>query len=232
MATKKKLTRVVTPVGKLMYLNIDGPGKEKYDADKGNEYVATIWLTGDESVDLRASMDKEVGEIRDDEVLKSAGYRQLMEDSEGNVFTPTKKNVAKQKTGKLIDLYSFTFKTGTEYADGKVKKIKVFDTVPKEVNLKGKKIGNGSIGAISGNMERTVYKGEVSCSMYLNAIQLTKFIPYTEDTGFGAQEGDFDGNVEDEETGFVGSSADDEAEDEIPTDFEAGKGKSKAKPRI
>jgi hypothetical protein len=200
---KGNLVKIVVPSkgsAELRYVQIDGRGKENYNQD-GYEYVATVILTGAESEDIRKQMDELIGELGKAEMLKSKGYKQLYEDAEGKQYIPSKKK--KESEGKPLDLYAFGFKTGVAYADGKPKVIKVYDTTPKVVSLGGKKIGNGSRGAVSGAMERTVYKNEVSCSLYLNSIQLTKFIPYEDDAGFEAQEGDFNGVVDDE-SGFVG----------------------------
>lgn len=72
--------------------------------------------------------------------------------------------------------------------------IKIYNAKGNEVSLGSKKIGNGSFGAIVG--AAGVYdagKGAQGVTMYLNAIQLTKFVEYVQDAGFEAQEGDFDG---------------------------------------
>lgn len=229
---EKKLTKVVTPIGELHYVQIEGQGKEKYDKEKGFEYVATLRLSSEKSEGLRKMMDDEIGEIKKGESLKSRGYRQLMKDKDGKVFTPTNKNKDRQEEAELIDLYEFTFKTGTKYGDNKPKIISVFDSgnkaqgiKPKKVSLGGKKIGNGSEGAISGQMERSVYKGEVSCSLYLNSIQLTKFIEYTEDAGFDAQDGEFEGSTQDEDSGFDAQSDTDSSES-------SGTEAPKSRPRI
>lgn len=210
---EKKLTKVVTPVGELHYVQIEGQGKEKYDAEKGYEYVATLYLSTERSTDLRKKLDDEIGDLQKGESLKSRGYRQLMKDKDGKIFTPTSKNKDRQEGAELLEMYSFIFKTGTKFGDGKPKVIGVFDSgdpskgiKPKRVNLGGKKIGNGSEGAISGQIERSVYKGEVSCSLYLSNIQLTKFIEYEDDAGFDAQDGEFQGSNQDDESGFSAQS--------------------------
>ena len=62
------------------------------------------------------------------------------------------------------------------------------------ISLGGKKIGNGSFGSITG--AAGVYdagKGAQGVTLYLNAIQITKFVEYIQEAGFDAQEGDFEG---------------------------------------
>ena len=146
-----------------------------------------------------------------------------MKDSEGNLRSPSK---AKPKTDEEEDsgIWEFSFKTNTTYADGKTKKIAVYNANAQKIELGDKRIGNGSLGAISGKMKGGSYKKEYSVSLYLNAVQLTKFEEYVGDAGFDAQEGDFEG-VTDEETGFTGQAESTaEAEEETP--------KSKPKPKL
>lgn len=239
MADQSPLVKVVTPVGELHYVQIDGKGKEKYDKEKGNEYVATLYLSSEASEPLRQKMDEVVGEIKKGESLKSKGYRQLMKDKDGKVFTPTNKNKERQEDAELIDMYGFTFKTSTVFKekDGatKPKIIGVYDAgnktlkiAPKKITLGGKKIGNGSLGAISGTLQRSVYKGEVSCSLYLNSIQLINFIEYDGDAGFEAQD-----------DGYEGTSPDDNDNGDFSAQSDVSGGESegaaeqpKSKPRI
>lgn len=222
---KAKLVNVVTPVGELQYVNISGQGKENYNED-GYEYVATIILDGAKSENLRKSIDEVIGEMGKGESLKSTGYRQMEVDEEGNEYVPT----SKRKGGTPIDKFAFGFRTSTVYKqEGKPdqpKVINVYNKDAKKINLGDKKIGNGSMGAISGKMSRVVYKSEVSCSLYINNIQLTNFIEYEGDAGFETQEGEFDG-VTDTDSGFTGQP---DADTSTPSSEE--KAKSKVKPRL
>lgn len=240
MADQNPLVKVVTPIGELHYVQIEGQGKEKYDKEKGYEYVATLYLSSERSEPLRKQMDEVVGEIKKGESLKSKGYRQLMKDKDGKIFTPTNKNKERQEDAELIDMYGFTFKTSTVYKDGKdgptkPKVIGVYDSgnktlgiKPKKISLQGKKIGNGSEGAISGTLQRSVYKGEVSCSLYLNSIQLTKFIEYDGDAGFEAQDGEFEGSSPDDN-----DSGDFSAQSDVSGgESEGTQEQAKSRPRI
>lgn len=238
MADQNPLVKVVTPIGELHYVQIEGTGKEKYDKEKGYEYVATVYLSSERSEALRKSMDDVVGEMKKGESLKSKGYRQLMEDEDGKIFTPTNKNKERQEKAKLIDMYGFTFKTSTVYKDkdggSKPKIISIYDAgnktlniKPKKISLQGKKIGNGSQGAISGTMQRSVYKGEVSCSLYLNSIQLTGFIEYDGDAGFEAQDDGYEGSPQDDN-----DNSDFSAQSDIAGNASTGTDAPKSKPRI
>lgn len=89
----------------------------------------------------------------------------------------------------------FTLKTKTVYADGKPKEIRIFNAKAEPVSLPpNTRIGNGSRGRASGIM--AIYDAGVAArgvTLYLDAIQLTKFVPYKgADAGFEAEEdGDF-----------------------------------------
>jgi len=89
--------------------------------------------------------------------------------------------------GKAI----FTLKTKTTYADGKEKEVRIFDASAKRVTMPdGVRIGNGSRGLASGIM--AVYDAGVAArgvTLFLDAIQITKFVEYSEGTaGFGSEE--------------------------------------------
>jgi hypothetical protein len=199
--SKNDLVNVVTPVGELFYVNISGQGKENYDED-GYEYTASIRLTGEKAQKLIADIDEVVQKMPKGETLKSCGYKELVKDKEGNLRSPS---LRKPKTDEetLSGIFEFSFKTNTTYGDGKAKKIGVRNANAEPVSLGDKRVGNGTIGAISGKMRGKSYKEEYSVTLYLNAIQIAKFVEYVGDDGFDEVEGDFQG-VEDEETGFVG----------------------------
>lgn len=196
--------RVVSPVGVLMHVNIAGQGKLNYNKD-GREYVGTVRLSGKEAQDLKAQIDK----VYDDEhsakfTERSRGYR-----------------VVKDESGKETGEIDFNYKTQTTFQDGSKKEIKVYNKNAQQVSLNGKRIGNGSLGAISGMAQYYINGKEDGVSLWLNSIQLVKFTEYVDNGGFGKADGDFDG-VEDSDTGFTGQP--DDAAEEQPT--------QSAKPRL
>lgn len=227
----KEAIKVTTPKGELHWVNISGQGKENYNQD-GYNYVATIHLAGEAAEGLKAKIDEVLGEVPKGKTIKSTGYRKVYKDSDGKLFSPTKVRTIRTEAGtdedgnaygpdEETDIMAFTFTTRTTYGDGKPKEVKVYNKDAKRVNLGDRKVGNGSEGCISGKMERFERGKEVGVSLFLNAIQLTKFTEYAEDAGFDQQDGEFDG-VSDEETGFTGE-----------TDTEtAAPAKEKPKPRI
>ena len=135
--------------------------------------------------------------------------------------------VIQEKTGEVddddvpvmrdTDETSFSFWTGVTWPDGSPTIVDIYNAKGKKVNLGGKKIGNGSKGSISGAIDVYTHSGSCGISLYLNAIQLSKFVEFTTDAGFEAMDDDedaFDG-VDNE---FEGTSADEAAE---PTNTEA-----------
>lgn len=72
--------------------------------------------------------------------------------------------------------------------------IKIYNAKGNEISLGDKKIGNGSFGAIS--FTASIYdqgEGSQGVTLFLDAIQLTQFVGYSQDAGFESEEGDFYG---------------------------------------
>lgn len=211
---KEKLVPIVSPIGELHHVNISGQGKENYDKD-GYEYTATVRLTGERATAMKAIIDDQIEQkMPSGDVLKSPGYKELVKDSEGNLRSPS---VRKPKTDdeELSGVFAFSFKTTTDYGapEYKPKKIGVRNANAQPVSLGDKRVGNGTIGAASGKMRGSSYNGDYSLTLYLNAIQIVKFVEYVGDDGFdSSDEGDFEG-VEDDDTGFVGQPEDSSTED-------------------
>lgn len=112
----------------------------------------------------------------------------------------------------------FNFWTGTHYKDGKARTIDIHNAKGNKVSLGGKKIGNGSLGSIAFTAE--IYDSGPSArgvTLFLGAIQLTKFVEFSQDANFASQ---------DEEDGFMG--VDDEFEGEPAAEEASGT----AKPHI
>lgn len=208
------LIPVVTPVGELHYVQISGQGKLNYNED-GYVYTATINLTGEAAEELKAKCDEVVGEIAKGENLKTRGYRELLKDAEG-IYTPTSNTKERDADAEKTGIIAFTFSTETTFADGKTKKISVYNSAnpPTRINLGDKKIGNGSKGAISGRLRRYKKGKDVGVSLFLNAVQLVEFKEYVDDAGFGAQEGGFLGDNE----SFDTSNAETEVVNDVKTE--------------
>lgn len=177
--------RLVTPVGELKWVFITGQGKK--DLNDNDRYVASICFANDDPKleSLKAQVDAFWEENKPKgRKMKSNGLRPETVKNEAGEY---------EETGNTL----LTMWTGITFPDGTPKVIKTMNSKGLEVSLGSKKIGNGSRGVLSGVM--SIYdNGPAACgvTIYLNAIQLTKFVPYEDDAGFT--------EVDDEEGGFTG----------------------------
>ena len=176
--------KISTPKGELKYVNVTGQGKLDYDG-KFYEYTASVVLG-----------KKEAGKLYDE-------ICEFFDDNKPSWFKgdePSNKVKREEDDGD----FSFGFKTKTQFEyeddDGVTKtrftKIGIVNSKNKEVLLpEGEGIGNGSIGRISGNMSIHMdkKKGTAGVSLWLNNVQLLKYVKYVPDTGFDEDvDGDFD----------------------------------------
>lgn len=184
-----------SPVGELEWVITDGEGKEDLKGDM--KYQASLVLEGEKAEGIKKEVQEfwETNKPKGIKEPKSLGYYNHKvstgEKDEDDSFIY-------EETGKTV----MVFKTGTTYADGNPKVIPVFNAKGVEVDLKGKKIGNGSRGRVKGAM--AIYtveaKGKVidaGVTFYLDAVQLAKFVEYQGGPNFDEmpedEEGDFEG---------------------------------------
>jgi len=174
----KKNDYVTSPKGSLLYVNITGQGKENYDGD-GYDYVATVDVPKKEAKLFMSEIDEF---LEDNQPSKSHKLRSL----------PYRTHKDSDKIPK--DMVRFNFKTQTTFESGDTRKINLFNHKNERVSLPdGTKIGNGSVGLISGKI--TIYTGkkDYGATLWLNGIQILKFEEYIEDSGFEEQDdGDFE----------------------------------------
>lgn len=197
----------VTPPGELKWVNITGQGKENYNQD-GYEYVATIKLSGEHATNLIEKIDEVTGPIPAGKTKGSARYKQLYKNSEGELYTVNEEVEGRSASdGKPTDSYEFTFATNVVFPDGRPTKIGVYNAAAKKIDLGDRLIGNGTIGAISGQIKQYTNGKRIGASLYLKSIQIIKFEEYSGDAGFESQDGDFEGFV-DEESGFATQAED------------------------
>lgn len=181
--------KLVTPVGELNWVFINGTTKK--DLNDNDRYVASLYLHKDS--DEFKEVEKKITTYWNENKpkgakLKSNGIKVVQEKVEGSddEYVDT-------------DMMSINFWTGPTFPDGKEKYIRIYNARGSEVSLGSKKIGNGSIGSISGAM--AIYDNGPAArgvTLYLNAIQLKKFVEFTGgDAGFedlgDAEEDDFTG---------------------------------------
>lgn len=167
--------KVVSPKGMLSYVFISGAGRESLSGDM--RYSASLILKND-SKDLAlliANIDEfwKANKPANAKKCKSNGIK-IELDEEGN------------ETGNTI----VNFWTSTTWAPKgdrpeTAKQVTVFDSKNNKVDMGDKLIGNGSEGRISGiaGIYETKSK-EAGITLYLNSVQLTKFVEYEPETGF------------------------------------------------
>jgi hypothetical protein len=180
---------------------------QKFNSPVGN--LAWVFITGAGKKDLNGN-DRFVASLefnKDDPALKQLeaqvmAFWEANKPSGAKLPKSTGVKVVKDKDGNPTDTRSVNFWTGTTNQDGSTRTIKTYNAKAVEVNLGNKKIGNGSRGAISGTM--AIFDQGVAnrgVTLYLNAIQITKFVEYQDGPGFVAA--DEDGwTGEDSESGF------------------------------
>lgn len=233
---------VESPVGDFEWVIVTGQGKlntlKKPDAagNKHYEYQATLLLSADD----------------EDCILFQEEIMQYWEDTRPKKFAKASPKSCgfkphKIKTDKIDPeteeviweedgLIAFTFKTNTTYGDGKDKVITIFNAKGREVQLGDRKIGQGSRGRIKGVIKGYEQPKEAGVSLYLNGIQLSKFVPFVGGTSFDElEDGDEDGFEGFDEDGQEAlEEADKEAEEEEAAKPAAkSKGKAgKGQPRL
>ena len=210
--------KIVTPKAPLMWVCINNAGKPNMSGKL--EFLASILLDPKNDVAHQAFIDKidtfwEDNRPKTKKKPKSTGYylNDFLLDEDGEKQYDDDDKALKDPNGKVI----VVFKTGTTYKDGKAKVIRIRNAKNNEVALGSKSIGNDSIGRIAGAMDTYVtYRpdskvvADAGVTLYLDAIQLTKFVEYSGgDTGFeeddeedgftGVEDSEFEG-VEEEET--------------------------------
>lgn len=176
-----------TPIGELRWVNISAQGADQSMAKDGSKMqkVATIYLTGDQKEAVITELQRIWEAFKTEQGLKkgvlpkSTGYR-FVTDEDGN------------ETGEV----SLCFKTNVKFPDGTENVVKVLNPKGQEINLGDRKIGNGSRGVIHGEAAYYDAQGTKGITLYLKAIQLTKFVEYQQNVDaedLSAEgEGDFD----------------------------------------
>lgn len=197
--SEKPTQLLVTPVGPLAWVFINGSFKK--DLNGNPRYSAEVHFHKDseEYKEVKAKVDAFWEENKPKgRKLKSNGIRRIQNKLDDGEYEDT-------------DFYAVQFWTGPTFPDGTEKKIKIKNAKGAEVSLGSKKIGNGSIGRISGVM--AIYDQGVAATgvtLYLNTIQLQKFVEFTGgDDGLEAIGGDdgFEGIDDGDGIGAVSEEA-------------------------
>lgn len=230
----KTLQKVVTPKGELAWVTITGEGKENISGKL--QYVASIILDPKHKEADKAFIDS-IEEFWADNKpswmgkrkAKSLGYYLCdpLRNEAGDVIKDDEDKVQYDPEGRVM----VSFKTGTTFPDGSTKVVKTYNSKAKEVSLGKLRIGNGSIGFISGAMDIYEVKDnkgkqlDAGITLYLNAIQINKLVEFSSDDGFKPSEDD-----ENEEGGWTGDEGFEGTPAEPEADAKPTKGK--AGPRL
>lgn len=217
MADKLARMQIRSPKGNLSWLYLSGQGAQNYNRD-GYEYKATVAYPMDDprTIDLCKRIDDFWEENKPKGLkLRGLGYspETVAGENEGD---------PRVETGNM----AFCFSTKVTWPDGKPKVIKVYNAKAAEVHLGDKKPGNGSVGALGGNAAIYINGREAGVSLYLDSIQFTKFVEYSQDVQFEEEEDGFEGD--DLSGGFTPASD----EPEQPQKEAPAPTRSKARPRI
>lgn len=165
-----------SPKGEFKWAFISGQGR-KNDLNGKREFSIDVVV---DKADAQASIDAintfwEENKPKGSKAAKSTGYK-VSED------------------GKQV---TFTFKTSTTYPSGEAKIIRIYNAKAQPVELpSNQRIGNGSRGRVAG--VAAIYDAGVAArgvTLFLDSVQLTKFVAYQGAANFEADEedGDFEG---------------------------------------
>ena len=200
---------IATPPGLLSWVVISGVGADNYNKD-GKVYKATITYPSDspQCLALKKKINDFWKENLPKESLKSLGYTALKD----------------KETKQLTGFTEFKFDTKTTWPEDEKgvaapKVIKVYNAgnkaknqKPSEIFLGDKRVGNDSIGAISGIAGIYINGREAGVSLYINSLQLIDFKEFSEETGFEAADaGGYQGDDKtvDETSGFEAAESGD-----------------------
>jgi hypothetical protein len=123
----EKMT-ITTPIGELRWVTVTGAGRENLSGDM--QYSADVVLPMAEAQELVDKLDAfwESNKPKAVKTAKSMGYKVLEDEA-----------------------VSFTLKTKTAYPSGDPKKVKIFNSQVKQVEIPdGTRIANGSRGRLAG----------------------------------------------------------------------------------
>ncbi len=149
MSVKRQIT---TPVGEFKWAFIT---KSRENLSGVKQYSITLVLTPEEAKPLISEIEVVWKESGIKKPMKSAGYKT---NEDGNI--------------------EFNFKTNETFADGTQNKVAVFDAKGRKVDLGDRLIGNGSRGRVKGVAATYEQGPNAGVTLYLNAIQIVKFVEY------------------------------------------------------
>lgn len=200
---KSVLKNINTPKGELQWVFITGDGKK--DLNGNDRYQASLYFSEDDAglLNFRKEVEQfwEENKPKTARKAKSIGIYLELREKVGDKITQVSITQPYDRdelepTGRVV----ISAWTTTTNKDGSAKKIKIFGAKNQEVSLGGKLIGNGSVGRLGLTMGIYENGANVGVTLYLNAIQLTKFVEYTAGSSFEVDDEDEDAFNGTEET--------------------------------
>ena len=156
-----------TPICELRWVNLQGVDTSINKDGSQNKKVACGVVTGEVAEQIAAQIEAIWQEAKIEMGLKK-------NVANGNIIP---KPIV-DENGDMTGEYELRFKTNTYFADGKENKVPIYNAKGKEVDLGDRKIANGSQGIIHGEIGYYDVSGQKGLTLYLKAIQITKFIEY------------------------------------------------------
>lgn len=210
----KAVQKMNTPLGTLEWVFITGDGKE--DLNGNARYTASVYMTKEELEPFQKAVDAfwEENKPKGARKAKSNGiYIELKEKNGTRITTKAITQPYDAEEWEPTGRYAIQAWSGVYFPNGDKKKVPTYNARGAEVSLGNKSIGNGSKGRLAVGV--SIYSqgpGSVGVTIFLNGVQLTKFVEYAAGVGFDAIDGDFD----EIETEFDGLSSDDNTSGEEP----------------
>jgi len=174
MAKTPQMNIAVGPA-QLMWIYISGQGKPGLNA---GEFKYTATLRFPDAKSAKPFTDQIAAFWKDN---KPTGATRAKTNGVKKVMRPTGEldeddAPIMEETGEI----DIVFSTATSWPDGKPKVIKVLNAKGQELALGERKIGNGSVGVVHGIAKIYDREDGKGVSLFLNAVQLKKYVEYTD----------------------------------------------------
>lgn len=156
-----------TPICELRWVNLVG---QDVSYDKDGSQIKKVATAVIKDAEIAKEIELQIKNIWD-ECKEKLGLKKAINDN--SVLKPVN-----DENGNFTGEWELRFKTNVSFPDGTENKIPIYNAKGKEVELGSRKIGNGSEGIIHGEIAYYDAKAKKGLTLYLKAIQITKFVEY------------------------------------------------------